>query len=76
MDGLIERAAVAGAPGGPLRLFCSSAFREMVVYTPPHRQAFAVEPYTCATDAIHLPDGGWQTLGPGQTWSAVVELWV
>jgi aldose 1-epimerase len=80
MDGLIERAAIAGAPGGPLRLFCSPAFREMVVFTPPHRQAFCVEPYTCTTDAINLQacgvDAGWLVLPPGKTWSAVVELWV
>src|SRR5204862_5512152 len=53
MDGLIERAAIAAAPGAPLRLFCSPAFREMVVFTPPHRQAFCAEPYTCTTDAIN-----------------------
>jgi aldose 1-epimerase len=80
MDGLIERAALTGAPGGPMRLFCSPSFREMVVFTPPHGEAFCVEPYTCTTDAINLQaaglDAGWQVLGPGETWSAVVELWV
>jgi aldose 1-epimerase len=81
MDGLIERAAIVGAAGGaPMRLFCSAAFREMVVFTPPHRKAFCVEPYTCMTDAINLQvcaiDAGWLVLPPGGTWSAVVELWV
>jgi aldose 1-epimerase len=79
-DGLIERAAIVGANGGPMRLFCSPAFREMVVFTPPHRQAFCVEPYTCTTDAINLRDcavdAGWLVLQPGATWSAMVELWV
>ena len=76
IDGLIERATIQATKGVPMRMFCSPAFREMVVFTPPHRQAFCVEPYTCTTDAINLPDGGLLVLAPGQSWSAVVELWV
>jgi aldose 1-epimerase len=80
LDGLIERATIGGAPGGPMRLFCSPAFRELVVFNPPHRQAFCVEPYTCTTDAINLQargiDAGWLVLEPGASWSAVIELWV
>ncbi len=79
MDGLIERGSITG-PSGTLRVFCSPAFREMVVFTPPHRQAFCIEPYTCTTDAANLHtagiDAGWLFLQPGETWSAVVELWV
>lgn len=79
MDGLIERGVIHGASGEPMRLFCSPAFREMVVFTPPHRQAFCIEPYTCTTDAANMSDrdeSGWLVLPAGQTWSAVVELWV
>jgi aldose 1-epimerase len=76
MDGLLNRAAITGAPGGPLRMFCSGEFRELVVFTPPHRQAFCVEPYTCTTDAANRTDGGWAVLPPGGTASLVVELWV
>lgn len=50
-------------------------FREIVVFTPPHRAAVCLEPYTCPTDAIHLHangiDCGWRTLAPGgefHTW--------
>jgi aldose 1-epimerase len=79
-DGLIERAAITGGPGRPMRMFCAPAYREMVVFNPPHRQAFCVEPYTCTTDAINLQargiEVGWLVLEPGATWSAVVELWV
>jgi aldose 1-epimerase len=50
----------------------------MVVYTPAHRQAFCVEPYTCATDAVNLQargiDAGWLVLPPGEKWTAVVEM--
>ena len=43
-----------------------------------HREAFCVEPYTCATDAVNLEargvPAGWVTLAPGATWAANVEL--
>jgi galactose mutarotase-like enzyme len=75
---LVGRGAVEGGGGAALRLLCSEAFREMVVFTPPHRQAFGIEPYTCTTDAINLQqrgvDAGWRVLPPGGRWSAVVEL--
>jgi len=50
------------------------------VFTPPHRQAFCAEPYTCPTDAVNLQgrvgDVGWAELPPGGRTSLVVELWV
>jgi aldose 1-epimerase len=77
-DGLRECGTVQGDPKLSLRLFYSPAFRELVAFTPPHRQAFCVEPYTCTTDAINLQargiDAGWRTLAPGQRWGAAVEL--
>ncbi len=61
-----------------LSVSCSPAFRELVVFVPPHRQAFCIEPYTCTTDAINLQqqglDAGLLVLPPGEKWSAVVEL--
>jgi aldose 1-epimerase len=75
LDGMIERAKVED-----VRLFCSPAFRELVVFTPPHRQAFCAEPYTCATDAVNLQqrgvEAGLLVLPPGETWRADVEFWV
>jgi aldose 1-epimerase len=78
-DGLRECARMdADKLQAPCQMYCSPAFRELVVFTPPHRQAFCVEPYTCVTDAINLQargiDAGWLTLAPGQRWSAVVEM--
>jgi aldose 1-epimerase len=77
-NGLLERALLQDDSGAELRMFCSPAFREMVVFTPANRQAFCVEPYTCPTDAINLQargiETGWQTMPPGGRWSAVVEL--
>jgi aldose 1-epimerase len=53
-------------------------FRELVAFTPPHRQAVCLEPYTCTTDAINLQqagiDAGWRVLAPGASWSGDVEL--
>jgi aldose 1-epimerase len=64
--------------GLELKVFASPSFREVVVFTPAHRQAFCIEPYTCPTDAINLAaeglDVGWQTLEPGRTWTSVVEF--
>lgn len=77
-DGLRECGIIHGDGKVSLRLFCSPEFRELVVFTPPHRQAFCVEPYTCATDAVNLQapgrDAGWRTLAAGERWRGVVEL--
>ena len=59
-------------------MYSSKAFRELVIFTPAHRQAFCIEPYTCGTDAVNLQakgvDAGWLQLAPGGTWSGVVEM--
>ena len=51
---------------------------ELVAFTPPHRQAVCLEPYTCVSDAAHLQeqgiDAGWLSLPPGGRWTAVVEM--
>ena len=61
-----------------VRVFSSPVFRELVVFTPPHRNAFCIEPYTCPTNAINLAaqgmDVGWLRLEPEQKWNSVVEL--
>ena len=76
-DGLCDRGMLQ-AGDATLRLLGSPAFRELVVFTPPHRQAFCVEPYTCTTDAINLQargvDAGLLTLPPGGRWTAVFEM--
>ena len=63
---------------GMLTMNTSADFREMVVFTPPHRQAVCFEPYTCTTDAVNLQqrqvDAGWKVLPPGQSWTGVVEM--
>ena len=54
------------------------AFRECVVYTPPHREAICIEPYTCVPDAFRLErDGvnaGLRVLSPGESFQAHVDM--
>src|SRR5262249_6682703 len=60
-----------------LSLFASAAFREVVVFNPPHRQAFCIEPYTCFTHAVHVRERGietgWLVLEPGGRWQGTLE---
>jgi aldose 1-epimerase len=54
------------------------AFRELVVYTPPNRNAVCLEPYTCATDAINLQqrgiEAGWHVLEPRAEFRTWIEI--
>ena len=54
-----------------VELAFDNSFRECVVYTPPHREAICIEPYTCVPDAFSLReqslDTGLRVLGPGQS---------
>lgn len=76
-DGLIERGRLLFDDGRTLRVRTSPAFRDLVLFTPPHRKAICFEPYTCPTDAVNLTqrglDVGWQVLAPGSDWNGVVE---
>ncbi|MBD3674865.1 MAG: aldose 1-epimerase [Planctomycetaceae bacterium] len=47
----------------------SPEFTQMVIFTPPGRDAVCLEPYTCLTDAVNLTDveTGWQVLPPGES---------
>jgi aldose 1-epimerase len=54
----------------------SPEFTQLVVFTPPGRNAVCLEPYTCLTDAINLPqtETGLRTLPPGETESLNVTI--
>ena len=56
----------------------NSTFRECVVYTPPHREAICIEPYTCLPGAFHLRDQGVDTgiriVKPGESFTAAMSL--
>jgi aldose 1-epimerase len=69
---------VTAPSGAGLAVRAAPAFREVVAFTPQNRQAVALEPYTCTTDAINLQprgvDAGLLVLPPGGSWSGVVEF--
>ncbi|MCA9141450.1 MAG: aldose 1-epimerase [Planctomycetaceae bacterium] len=54
------------------------SFRELVVYTPPHREAVCVEPYTCVPGTVGLDvtgvDFGLRVLQPGESFVSRVEM--
>jgi aldose 1-epimerase len=62
---------------GRLRVLADKSFRELVLFTPVHRQAVAIEPYTCSADAGNFAargiDSGWRVLEPGGEWEGSVE---
>ncbi|HMC66257.1 MAG TPA: aldose 1-epimerase [Gemmataceae bacterium] len=80
-EALLRRGRISQpAQGIAVELWTSPAFRELVVFNPPHRQAICLEPYTCTTDAINLHqrgvDAGLLLLEPGGTWFGAVEICV
>jgi aldose 1-epimerase len=62
---------------GRLRVLADAAFRELVLFTPTHRHAVAIEPYTCSADAANFwargIDCGWRVVDPGAVWEGAVE---
>jgi aldose 1-epimerase len=63
--------------GATVTVAFDSAFRECVVYTPPHREAICIEPYTCVAGAFNLDPGldtGLRILPPGGSFTAQVEF--
>jgi aldose 1-epimerase len=54
------------------------SFTQCVIYTPPHRQAICLEPYTCVPDAIRLAAAGHETglqvLQPGEMRETTLHL--
>ncbi len=52
---------------GVLTIEAGPEFDKVLLFTPAHRRAVAIEPYTCATDAANVADSGWRVLGPGKT---------
>jgi len=78
-EGLVYNGSVQQGPV-ELQVWSAPEFAHLVVFTPPHRQAFCIEPYTCINDAVNLqgrglPDG-LLTLEPGATWQSTVQLQV
>jgi aldose 1-epimerase len=77
-DGVCHARIEDPATGRMVRMSFSRAFRECVVYNPPHREAVCIEPYTCVPDCFRLAregiDGGLRVLAPGESFGATVTI--
>jgi aldose 1-epimerase len=78
LGGLVELAVLSHPSAmGRLRVLADPSFRDLVLFTPAHRQAVAIEPYTCSADAANLAargiDSGWRVIPQGTEWEASVE---
>jgi len=66
--------------GVRLELSFDRSFRECVVYTPPHREAICIEPYTCVPGTFGTPDAieryGLRVLSPGESLKSEVTMQV
>lgn len=56
------------------------SFTQCIVYTPPHREAICLEPYTCLPDSFRLITEGHNTglrvLGPGEAYETTIKIGV
>ena len=77
-NGVVESLIMDPKAGLQVTQRCDSVFRELVVYTPPNRDAVCLEPYTCVTDAINLQqqgiDAGLQVLPPDAEFRTWIEI--
>ncbi|MGH7134245.1 MAG: aldose 1-epimerase [Pirellulales bacterium] len=77
-DGAVRTTIEDPSSGRTLELTFDAAFRECVVYNPPHREAVCIEPYTCVPDAYELQatgiDAGLRHLAPGETFRTWFEI--
>ena len=76
-DGVVRHALLDHQAGVRLDLTHDRQFEFIVIYTPPHRKAICIEPYTCVTDAINPQGAGFETglwsLAPGEKRSLTIR---
>jgi aldose 1-epimerase len=77
-DGRLRTKLTDPANGRTLTQTFDTSFTQCVVYTPPHREAICLEPYTCVPDAIRLTaeghDTGLQILQPGESHKTTISI--
>ncbi|MBA4189201.1 MAG: hypothetical protein C0467_14480 [Planctomycetaceae bacterium] len=82
VGGLSELAVLSHPQAmGSVQFLVSDVFKNLVLFTPAHRHAIAIEPYTCSADASNLAargiDSNWQVIPVGGTRDESVEYrWV
>jgi aldose 1-epimerase len=77
-NGLLRTQLSDPTNGRTLTQTFDTSFTQCVVYTPPHREAICLEPYTCVPDAIPLSAAGHKTglqiLKPGESRKTTIRL--
>jgi aldose 1-epimerase len=77
-DKLVRTQLTDLATGRRMTQTFSNTFTQCIVYTPGHRQAICVEPYTCVPNAIRLAaEGhatGLQILQPGERFETTIKI--
>jgi aldose 1-epimerase len=77
-DGIVTCSIIDEKAGLEVTQRSPEHFNELVIYTPPNRDAICFEPYTCVTDAINLEKQGIQTgldvLPADESWSSWIEI--
>lgn len=78
IDGRVRTTLADPASGRRLTQTFDPAFTQCVIYTPGHREAICLEPYTCVPDAIRLAAAGHETglqvLEPGEAFETTVRI--
>jgi len=71
VDGVATSRITDPASGRTIQVTGDDTFRECVLYTPGHREAVCIEPYSCVPDAYSLAERGVETglriLQPGES---------
>jgi aldose 1-epimerase len=77
-DGQVQTVIADPVSGRRLVQTFDATFRDCIVFTPPHREAIAIEPYTCVPNPFALEaagvDTGLRTLAPGEEFTARIEI--
>jgi aldose 1-epimerase len=77
-DGLFRTQLIDPASGRTLTQTFDTSFTQCVVFTPPHREAICMEPYTCVPDAFRLGaqgcDTGLEILTPGEPRERTIRI--
>ena len=77
-DGQCTTSIVDPENAATLVMSFDQQFSNCVVYTPPHREAICIEPYSCVPDAYWLEEqnipSGLRILAPGESFKSQIEI--
>lgn len=77
-DGLVHTWLREPTSGRTLTQLFDTSFTQCIVYTPPHREAICLEPYTCLPDSFRLTVQGHLTglrvLAPGESYQTKIPI--